>query len=360
MIKVVVVGSRGIPGIQGGVETHCEELYPRLAAMGCDVTIFRRSCYVPVGDQLTKYKGVKLINLKASKNAFGAGWYNFKAVWQAKRLNADIVHFHGIGPSIFVPFARLLGLKTVVTHHGHDYTRPKWNSFVKRMLHFGEYCSTLSTELIVISNEINKFIARKFGRKNAHVIYNGVNIPKKTNKSDYIVSLGLEPQKYIFTLGRFVEEKGFDGLIDSFLSLKNNGYKLVIAGNEDYPNFYAYQLKRKAQEHGVVLPGFVQGKKLNELFSHAQLFVLPSFHEGLPISLLEAMSYHLNILASDIDANLELKLPQKCYFNTGNWDELTEKMEQELSVNKPVNYNLSHFNWDNVARRTLKVYQRMK
>ena len=359
-MKIVVVGSRGIPGIQGGVETHCEELYPRLVKMGCDVTLFRRSCYVPENDTTTEYKGIKLIDLKSSKSALGVAWYNFKSILRAKKLNADIVHIHAIGPAIFVPFARVLGLKTVVTHHGFDYSRPKWNGFAKRMLALGEYYSTLANELIVISNEINKFLARKYGRKNAHVIYNGVNIPKKTTASDYISSLGLEPQKYIFTLGRFVEEKGFDGLIDTFVSLKNKDIKLVIAGKEDYPSEYVDQLKQKAKENGIVLTGFVQGEKLNELFSHAKLFVLPSFHEGLPISLLEAMSYHLHILASDINANLELNLPKKCYFNTGNWDELAEKMEKELRNNQDSMYHLSSFNWDNIAKRTLKVYKKIK
>ncbi len=286
-------------------------------------------------------------------------WYNFKSVLYAKRLKADIVHIHAIGPALMVPFAQFLGLKTVVTHHGFDYERPKWNNFAKRMLKLGEYYSTLANELIVISNEINKFIVRRYGRKNAHVIYNGVCTPEKTTESNYIRSLGLEPQKYVFTLGRFVEEKGFDGLIDAFVSLKNSDFKLVIAGDEDYPNEYADHLKLKAKENGVILTGFVQGANLNELFSNARLFVLPSFHEGLPISLLEAMSYHLDILASDINVNLELILPQNCYFNTGNWGELAEKIDKKLNNSKKVSYDLSRFDWDNIARKTLKIYQKI-
>jgi hypothetical protein len=59
-MRVFVTGTRGIPGIMGGVETYCEELCPRIAARGADVTVVRRKSYVK--DALTEWKGVKLID----------------------------------------------------------------------------------------------------------------------------------------------------------------------------------------------------------------------------------------------------------------------------------------------------------
>ena len=115
-MKIVVTGTRGIPLIQGGVETHCENLFPRIAAMGNDVTIIRRSCYVTSENSVKDYKGVRLKDIFAPrKKSFEAIVHTFLAVIAARRMKADILHVHAIGPSFVVPFARLLGLRVVRT-----------------------------------------------------------------------------------------------------------------------------------------------------------------------------------------------------------------------------------------------------
>ena len=65
-MKVIVLGTRGIPNIQGGVETHCEELYPRLVALGIDVILVTRKSYV-TDLTITEYKGVKLKHIFTPK-----------------------------------------------------------------------------------------------------------------------------------------------------------------------------------------------------------------------------------------------------------------------------------------------------
>jgi len=160
-------------------------------------------------------------------------------------------------------------------------------------------------------------------------------------------------------LGRFVKEKGFHGLIEAFTKLNTKEYKLVIAGDADHPDTYSESLKQSAKETGVVLTGFIKGEKLNELFSNAKLFVLPSFHEGLPISLLEAMSYDIDVLISDIPANTEVNLPNEYYFECGNWDDLKNKMEEKLFRREHINYDLSKYNWENIVAQTADVYRRL-
>lgn len=154
-MKIVVTGTRGIPNIMGGVETHCEELFPRIAAKGYDITVIRRKSYVK--DSLKEYKGVKLIDLETpKKKSFEAIIHTFKAIIKAKSLHADIVHIHAIGPALLTPVARLLGMKVVFTHHGPDYDRDKWGNAAKIMLKLGERIgTTFSNEVIVISNVIN-------------------------------------------------------------------------------------------------------------------------------------------------------------------------------------------------------------
>lgn len=357
-----MTGTRGIPSILGGVETHCEELFPRIAERGYDVTVVRRENYVK--DHLDSYKGVSLFDIpNYKKKSFEAIFHTFRAIWTAKRkFRADIVHIHAVGPAILTPFARLLGMKVVFTHHGPDYDREKWGKTAKFMLRFGERMGcTFANEVIVISNVINDIIKRKYGRKNAHLIYNGAPVPVMADNMAYLNDLGVESRKYIFAMGRFVPEKNFHLLIEAFLSLGQSEYKLIIAGDADIEDDYSRNLKSSANKNGIVLTGFIKGDKLHTLLSHTGLFVIPSSHEGLPISLLEAMSYGLPVLASDIPANKEVNLPPPCYFrydHNANTN-LSEALARRINDKEVPSYDLTPYNWDKIAEQTTEVYRKV-
>lgn len=359
--KIVVTGTRGIPNIMGGVETHCENLYPYIVQAGYDVTVVRRSCYLQAQQKTREYKGIHLKDIYAPrKKSLEAIIHTILAVLYAKKTNADILHIHAIGPSLLVPFAKMLGLKVVVTHHGADYDRKKWNKAAKYMLRKGEkYAAKYADKLIVISSKIKKDIAEKYGRTDTELIYNGVPEAIRRTTTEYITSKGLAPYKYILAVGRFVEEKGFDYLIDAYSELHPEGYKLVIAGDSDHPTEYSIQLKEKAKEKGIVLTGFIKGKPLEELMTHARLFVLPSYHEGLPISLLEAMSYGKDVLVSDIEANRLPELEETDIFKTGSTSSLKQSIEKKLQggQNKNREYAMYKYNWQNIAAQTTDVYK---
>lgn len=343
------------------METHCEELFPRIAAMGNDVTVIRRSCYVTSHNSVAEYKGVKLKDIFAPrKKSFEAITHTFLAVLAAKKMKADILHVHAIGPSFVVPFARLLGLKVVMTHHGPDYDRQKWGRIAKFVLRLGERNGAkFSNQVIVISRVIEEILLRKYGRA-SNLIFNGVNRPVKSGRADYIESLGLESGKYVLALGRFVKEKRFDMLIDAFQKAPHAGFKLVIAGDADHPDAYSDALKMQAADNGVVLTGFIKGERLNQIMSNAALFVLPSSHEGLPISLLEAMSYDLDVLVSDIPANKIPELESGDFFRSGDLRSLTESLSAKISAHRiGRKYDLSNYDWDNIARQTMEVYKKV-
>lgn len=359
---IVVTGTRGIPGILGGIETHCEQLYPRLVNNEREIVVIRRSCYVTYDNKLTEFRGVKLKDLYAPhQKSFEAIIHTFLAVIWAKMHRADIVHIHAVGPGIITPLARLLRLKVVFTHHGPDYDRAKWGKFARTVLKMGEKWAVLyANEVIVISDVIKKIVINKYNRYNTHLIFNGVLKPAVTADYDYLQRIGISSHKYIFALGRFVSEKGFDLLIRAFTKLQNKDIKLVIAGDSDHETDYSKQLKEMARNNNVILPGFVKGEKLQQLFSHARLFVLPSYHEGLPISLLEAMSYRLPVLVSDIPANKQIDLPAGSSFVSGDEDSLYERLLFHLSVEyKPIEYDLSPYDWDRIALQTKSVYEQV-
>lgn len=360
-MKIIVLGTRGIPDILGGVETHCQELFPRIELLGHhDITVITRSPYV-VDKTQTHFQNIKLKHLFAPKTkSFEAIIHTFLGVLYAGIKRPDVLHIHAIGPMIMTPLARLLGLKVVVTHHGPDYDRQKWGKMAKTILKMGEYMGVkFANEVIVISEVIQRSLATKYNRTDTHLIYNGVNLPQTTIQTDYIESLGLQPQKYIIAVGRFVEEKGMHDLIEAFKGLKTD-IKLVLVGDADHETTYSKNLKTKAKENHVVLTGFIKGEKLNQIFSHTLLFVMPSYHEGLPIALLEAMSYNLNVLVSDIPANLEVQLEEECYFKTGAIEDLKNKLDQKLKSDLTYDFQkviLEKYNWDLIAEKTLILFR---
>ena len=177
-MRIVVTGTRGIPNILGGVETHCQQLFPRIVQAGFEVILVRRTPYLQDEKLITKYKGIKLIDIWAPKlKSFESIIHTFLAVLYAKKVRADILHVHSIGPAIVIPFARLLGLKVVMTHHGPDYNRQKWNSIAKLILKIGEYLGIrYSNKVIVISKLIEDLVLKRYKNTNTQLIYNGVDI----------------------------------------------------------------------------------------------------------------------------------------------------------------------------------------
>lgn len=363
-MKIVVTGTRGIPNIMGGVETHCEELFPRIAKRGFDVTVIRRTDYVK--DDLKEWKGVKLVNIDSpKKKSFEAIIHTFRAINEAKRLKADILHIHAIGPALLVPYAKMLGMKVVFTHHGPDYDRDKWGFAAKTMLKLGERMGCMfADEVIVISDVIRNLIKWKYNRtSHVHLIYNGVSQPEICDYPEYFNELGIEKGKYILGMCRFVPEKNLHHLVEAFTKVKSRNevedIKLVLAGDTDFEDDYSRSLREMARKNGVVLTGFIKGKKLHSLLTNCLCYCLPSSHEGLPIALLEAMSYGVKVIVSDIPANKEVGLPESDYFSVGNVDALTEKLK--TVVNQPlqhIDYDMKKYDWEKIADQVRDVYWR--
>ncbi|MBU0580746.1 MAG: glycosyltransferase family 4 protein, partial [Candidatus Margulisbacteria bacterium] len=333
-MKVVVLGLRGIPNIQGGVESHCENLYPYLVKLGCDVTIFIRACYYKNNQLPKEYKSVKLIPLwcPRSKN-LETFVHTFLASLKVKKLKPDIVHIHAIGPSLLVPFLKAQGLKVVMTHHGPDYERKKWGKITKVFLKLGEKNGVKNCDrLITVSNRLKEEIYKKYGITAIH-IPSGVNISEAIPPGEELKRWNLEPKKYVFTACRFVPEKGLHDLIEAYKNIKNPPFKLVIAGDADQETEYSRNLKEMAKNTpGVVLTGFIKEKRLGELFSNAGLFVLPSYYEEFSIAVLEALSYGLPILLSDIPQNKEIVFEKNKYFKTGDVKQLEKKLIENYSL----------------------------
>jgi len=364
-MKIGIIGSRGFPEIQGGIETHCMELYTRIACSGDNkITVYRRKPYINSKNKDAKYKNIKFIDLSVPRSKFFETFlHSFLSTVHALFQNYDIVHFHNTGPGFFIPIMKLSKAKVVFTYHNISYTQKKWNFAARSFLSLSEKISIKNSDFIIFISEVIKSeMVKKYNINKYKVIFNGVCLPNKSIQSDYLEYLGLEKQKYIIGVGRFLEEKGFDYLIRAFRKTNITDYKLVLVGDTDYPTSYSNKLKSIAKENNIILTGFIKGEKLNQIFSFARLFIMSSFEEGLPIALLEAMSYNIDVLVSDIPANLQIGLAKDDYYKVGDEDNLKGNILKKLSEFKKRSFDeiLSiKFNWDKIAIETNNIYENL-
>jgi glycosyltransferase involved in cell wall biosynthesis len=361
----MMLGLRGFPNVQGGVETHAEHLCPLLGELGCDVTVLARSPYQPA-EVGSVWKGVKFVPLWAPKSkGLEAILHSFIGVLYAAVKRPDILHIQAIGPAIMTLPARLLGLRVVVTHHGPDYDRQKWDGFARFVLQLGErWGMRWSNRRIVISQVIANLVRTKHGVASV-LIPNGVVLPQLPNSIGALEQFGLGRGRYVLLVSRLVQEKRHLDLIEAFKQANLTDWKLVLVGASDHPDAYVREVIAVTQRTpNVVMTGFQNGLALQELYAHAGLFVLPSSHEGLPIAMLEALSYGLPVIASDIPANLEVGLPETCYFRLGNIGDLVIRLRNmsltpcKIEAREARRHWVSNtYDWNKIANETVSVYK---
>jgi glycosyltransferase involved in cell wall biosynthesis len=361
----MMLGLRGVPNVQGGVEKHVEELARLYVTKDWDVEVIGRRPYLEK-KQPYVWEGVRVTPIWAPTSMkFEAIVHTVLGVLRAGFKRPDVLHIHAIGPALAVPLARLLGVRTVVTHHGFDYNRQKWGRLARTMLKLGEWCGMrFANARIAVSNDIAQTMQQHF-----HVpitfIPNGVTLRPACRDKTWLEKHGLLPERYIALVARIVPEKRQLDLIEAFAKLSDSSLKLALIGSAEYTAEYAGAVRARADAvPGVVLTGALQGEELSALFSQAALFVLPSSHEGMPIALLEAMGYGLNVLASDITANVEVGLSEESYFPLGNVDALKDALRQKIDSpltskqsQEMIDWIARDYSWSGIADRTLEVYK---
>lgn len=360
-MRVAVTGLRGIPGVMGGVETHCEELLVRVKKLAPNmaITLFARAPYVP--EQRYEHDGVEVVPVPSTRRrSFEAIIGTMSGVLAARWAGANVIHIHAIGPALLAPLARALGLRVVVTHHGEDYRRAKWGLVARTMLKLGEKAACrFADRLIVVSPSLSDRLRATypFAAKRIRYIPNGVpRLPE--GRGDVVDRFGLERGNYLIAVGRLVPEKGLHDLIDAH-ERSADPRTLAIVGTSDHRSAYASSLKAREGER-VRFTGLQDRANLRALLESASLFVMPSYHEGLPIAALEAASCGTPMLLSDIQANLDLGLPAQHYFPVGDVDVLAQRLRAPVDTYRvdrgPI---LSAFDWDWISERTLAVYREL-
>lgn len=371
-MRICILGHKRIPSREGGIEIVVEELSTRMVALGHEVTCYNRAGHHVGGQEydtakLRSYKGIKLKSVwTLDKKGLAAMTASFFGAICCAFGKYDVVHFHAEGPCAMLWLPKLFGKRCVATIHGLDHQRAKWGKFASAYIMLGEKCAVkFADEIIVLSEGVQNYFKQTYGRE-TRFIPNGVNRPDIREAQLIQKQFGLEKDSYILFLGRLVPEKGLRYLIEAFKQVKTDK-KLVIAGGASDTDSFLEELQAMAKDdESILFTGFVQGQILEELYSNAYIYTLPSDLEGMPLSLLEAMSYGNCCLVSDTAECAEVVEDKGVTFRKSDVADLRDKLQMLCEDEEVVtgykagaaDFICGKYNWDDVTAETLKLYQR--
>ena len=371
-VKIAMFGQKRIPSREGGVEIVVEELSSRMVKLGNSVTCYNRRGHHVSGAQFdtaagSDYRGIRIKSVPTiEKKGLAAVTSSFLAALCCGFGNYDVVHIHAEGPAFFSFIPRWMGKRVICTVHGLDWNREKWKyGFASKFIRQGERNAVrFAHEIIVLSKAVQDYFQDTYRRQTV-LIPNGVNRPEMVPAELIRDKFGLNGQDYILFLGRLVPEKGLRYLIEAFRQV-NTDKKLVIAGGSSDTDSFARELFQMAEgDERILFTGFVQGRLLEELYSNAYVYVLPSDVEGMPLSLLEAMSFGNCCLTSDIEECTEVTRRQGVTFRKGDVTDLVEKLQDlcddaalvEKYKSEAADYICQKYSWDAVVEETLALYR---
>jgi len=367
-----MIGQKGIPATSGGVERHVEELAKELTKIGHEVLVYARAWYTP--KSVKNYQGIRVIHTAGiNSKHLDAITHTFTATVNAIRQKPDVIHFHGVGPSLISWLPRLISprIKVVATFHSMDRYQYKWGKIAKCFLSLGEkFICLFPHATITVSRGLYHYCLNQYHKLTTY-IPNGVPVWDNEKHTDKLMPFHLTPQKYLLTVSRLIKGKGAHYLISAWKTIKAQnptaleGLKLVIVG--DGSENYLNELYAQANgDRDIVFTGNRQGDELKALFANTTLFIHPSENEGLPLSVLEAMSFAKPVLVSDIPGHQEIIHDSHFWFPTADVQSLankiTELINQPELLKSAGNANreivAQHYSWKDIAEKTEKVYSR--
>ena len=369
-----MIGQKGFPAVSGGIEKHVQELSEQLISKNHEVTVFCRGWY---SDQIKTDSQVKRVFVPTLHTKhFDAIIHTFLSIVVAAWNKTDIFHIHGVGPALLAWLPKLLrpSAKVVVTFHCIDREQKKWGSFARFMLWLGERAACVFPDkTITVSKNLTEYVKKNY-QTDATYIPNGINIPESKNKIELLKQFDLEPEKYFLMVSRLVEHKGQKTLIEAWKTARAlrpeifASLKLVIVGGGSFTDSYVKELHQLAcGDSDIVLTGEQTGETLHELFTNAYAAIHPSLSEGLPIAVLEAMSYSKCVLASDIPEHLEVIGDHGLSFTKNDSADLAKNLIMMIETpdltrfvgQSAAKFVQANYSWDEIVIQTDVLYRKL-
>jgi len=374
VLNIAMIGHKHMPSREGGIEVVVEELSIRMVQIGHNVSVYNRRGHHISGkeydNKLQKnnyYRGVRIITVPTIEyRGWAALTSSFCATIKAIFRHYDVIHYHAEGPAAMLVIPHLFGIRTIVTIHGLDWKRAKWSGLATKYLRNGERITAkYADEVIVLSKNVQQYFKDTYGRDVTY-IPNGVDKPEIREAKIIKEKWKLEKDSYILFLGRIVPEKGLQYLIDAYRQVDTLKRLVIAGGASDTSEFMQDIMQKVKDDNRVIFTGFVQGKELQELYSNAYLYVLPSDLEGMPLSLLEAMSYGNCCVVSDIPECSEVVEDKAVIFKKSNIEDLKTKLTQLCNnptivkqyKNGLTDYIIQKYKWCDAVEQTLNLYKK--
>lgn len=370
-MRIAMLGHKRVPSREGGVEVVAGELATRLAALGHEVTCYNRAGHHVSGkafneEKRREYRGVRLITVPTVNiKGVAAMSASLFASIRAALGRYDVVHFHTEGPCATLWLPKLLGKRCIVTVHGLDHQRSKWGRLARSYILLGEkVAARFADEIIVLSEGVQRYFLETYKRQTT-LIPNG--LPQVQRRTAELITqrYGVAADEYFLYLGRITPEKGIGYLIEAFRRIRTDKKLIVAGGASDSAEYFAQLKAQAADDPRIIFTDFVQGQVLEELYSNAMAYVLPSDLEGMPISLLEAISFGNCCLVSDIPENSDVAGECGVTFRRGDPDDLARQLSALLETPEMVSRcrqaakaaAARGCTWDTVTERTLRLYE---
>lgn len=370
---IAMIGQKKVPSRNGGIEKVLTTLTPILVNDGYSVICLNRNFDDNDNEYTSEivgntFKGVQLKQIFTIKKKGLAAVSSsfFASIYAGLSKKIGVVHFHAEGPSLWLVIPKFFGKKCIVTIHGLDWKRDKWeNGLGAKYIKFSEkVLARYADKIIVLNRSTKEYFLRKYGR-NTYLIPNGISAPKKSSEKNFLDKYMLTPNEYILSVSRLTEEKQIHLLIKAFNRTKTSK-KLVIVGKSSDTDEYVKRLHDLAKNNtNIVFTGFLTGEALNELYTNAYCYVIPSKIEGMSMSLLEAMAYGNCVIGSDIEEIRSVINENGLLFKNGSWSDLKSKLQflcdnpliVEKYAKKSSSYVLLNYNWNSIAKKIEKLYE---
>jgi glycosyltransferase involved in cell wall biosynthesis len=363
-MRIALLGTRGVPARYGGSETAAEQIYSRLSKKHHIIVYCRNHM---VDSRQSEYKGIKTIVLPSiNTKSLDTISHSFLSVIDLIFFNrVDIVHFHGIGNSILIPILKLFNKKVVIGIDGMDWERGKWNFIEKIYLRLSLYFAVFwGDKIYVDSLSAQRFCKSKFNKEYPLISY-GAEI-RNINTVEYLRKFGLEKEKYILFVGRFIPEKGIHNLIKAY-ELIETDFPLVLVGDNLYNREYVNSLK-STKDKRIIFTGSIYGDGFWELICNCYFYVQPSEIEGTSPVLLSAMGNGRCVVVNQIPENCDVIGESGLYYKKNNPNDLAIVMNELLSspdlvekMGEKAKYRVEKkYNWDVIAAQTESLYESLK
>ena len=371
--RIAMIGHKFIPSRDGGVEVVVSNLAPQLKEIGYDVTCYnrtnkdfkklRKSAPLP-----KEYRGVHLVwTPTVNRRGLAAMSSSIIATIMAAFGRYDLIHFHTEGPCVLYWLPKLFGKKIVVTVHGLDHQRQKWGKLASAYIMLGEKAAARHAHsIIVLSKGVQTYFREKYGRETV-LIPNGIDPAEIRPAGEITKQFGLSSREYILFLGRLVPEKGIHYLLEAYWNLSTDKKLVIVGGTSDTDDYVRHLYEMAGNNPSIIFTGFQQGAVLEELYSNAYLYVLPSDLEGMPLTLLEAMNYGCCCVTSDIGECADVMDGCGFTFPRGDVEALRETLQDlcdhpdkaEAHRSEARKVVSSKYTWQDITAQTSELYNRL-